>query len=64
MHRDPHTERRKIHPSQADMPARPSGVVVALPTHAARPARRAPATGESRGEIVLFLGVRYERLAS
>lgn len=39
-------------------------VVVQFPCRARRPARSAPVTGETRGQILLFLGVRYERLAS
>ncbi|GBU17421.1 MULTISPECIES: hypothetical protein [Methylobacterium] len=42
--------------------ARPSGaVILAFPPDA--PSRRAPLReDEARGEILLFLGVRYERL--
>jgi hypothetical protein len=40
----------------------PAGRVVPFPA-APRPPRR-PEAGERRGEILLFLGVRYERLAS
>ena len=64
MQTDSHTERRTIPPAPAEIAPRPSGVVVALPARTARPVRRTPVTGEARGEVVLFLGVRYERLAS
>ncbi|MCJ2014523.1 hypothetical protein [Methylobacterium sp. J-076] len=40
------------------------GVVVEFPARALRPVRQAPPSGEARGQILLFLGVRYERLAS
>ncbi|MCJ2008653.1 hypothetical protein MKK70_01610 [Methylobacterium sp. E-041] len=43
-------------------PRVPAGRVVPFPA-APRPPRR-PEAGERRGEILLFLGVRYERLAS
>ncbi|MGV7031186.1 hypothetical protein [Methylobacterium symbioticum] len=40
---------------------RPSAAIVPLPQE--RPARRSTAPDERRGEILLFLGVRYERRA-
>ncbi|MDP4026225.1 hypothetical protein Q8W71_26720 [Methylobacterium sp. NEAU 140] len=43
---------------------RPRGVLVPFPAPGARRPRRAPRAGEARGEILLFLGVRYERRAS
>lgn len=64
MPRDHSLERRKAPPAEVEHAARPEAVVVAFPSRASRPARRSPATGETRGEVVLFLGVRYERLAS
>ncbi|MEA1831097.1 hypothetical protein U8607_03290 [Methylobacterium durans] len=39
-----------------------AGNVLAFPPAGARPVRREAAAGEARGEILLFLGVRYERL--
>ena len=41
-----------------------TGVIVAFPSRAVRPARPATVSGESRGQILLFLGVRYERPAA
>lgn len=41
-----------------------SGVVVPFPGRARRPERPVPQADEARGQILLFLGVRYERLAS
>lgn len=64
MPRDHSLERRKIDAPQADVPARPEAAVIPFPTRESRPARPAPSGGETRGEVVLFLGVRYERLAS
>ena len=46
----------------APVPA-PSGLVLPF-APAARRRRRAPGPREARGEILLFLGVRYERCAS
>ncbi|KAB1075551.1 hypothetical protein [Methylobacterium planeticum] len=43
-------------------PPRTTGTVLAFPA-GQRPRREGPATGEPRGEILLFLGVRYERVA-
>jgi len=39
-------------------------IVIPFPGPEARQGRRIPRSGEPRGEILLFLGVRYERLAS
>lgn len=39
-------------------------IVIPFPGPEARRSRRIPRSGEPRGEILLFLGVRYERLAS
>ena len=63
MPRDLIIELRDHPPAPAETAKRP-GVVVPFPARAGRPVRRAPKTGEARGEVVLFLGVRYERLAS
>jgi hypothetical protein len=63
MNRTPQPEpARTAGPPSEPARARPSAVVVPFPA-GARP-RRAPAADEARGEILLFLGVRYERLAS
>ncbi|MDR7035571.1 MULTISPECIES: hypothetical protein [Methylobacterium] len=43
-------------------PAPRAGNVLAFPSAEARPARREAVPSEARGEILLFLGVRYERL--
>ncbi|MFC6792536.1 hypothetical protein ACFQE0_25035 [Methylobacterium komagatae] len=40
------------------------GVVIPFPGLTQRPARPAPDSSEARGQILLFLGVRYERRAS
>ena len=40
------------------------GIVIPFPGPEARRIRRVPKAEERRGEILLFLGVRYERLAS
>lgn len=39
-------------------------IVIPFPGPEARRGRRIPRSDETRGEILLFLGVRYERLAS
>ncbi|SDN97809.1 hypothetical protein SAMN05216360_11381 [Methylobacterium phyllostachyos] len=39
-------------------------IVIPFPGPETRRAQRIPRSGEPRGEILLFLGVRYERLAS
>lgn len=49
---------------ERETPAPQDAVVVQFPGSARRSARPTPATGEARGQILLFLGVRYERLAS
>ena len=41
---------------------RPPGVVIKFPDAAARPLRPHLSADEPRGEILLFTGVRYERL--
>lgn len=41
-----------------------SAVLIPFPGTAARRTCRIPRSDERRGEILLFLGVRYERLAS
>lgn len=43
---------------------KPSAALIAFPGPEARRTRRTAGSGEPRGEILLFLGVRYERLAS
>lgn len=57
--------RRPTPPAEADHEAqpRPGAVLLSFPPHGGR-RRRAPRSGEARGEILFFLGVRYERLAS
>ncbi|MGU3544842.1 hypothetical protein [Methylobacterium sp. A52T] len=42
----------------------PSATLIPFPGAEARRTCRIPRSGERRGEILLFLGVRYERLAS
>jgi len=64
MPRDQHSERRTLPSPAAEAPARPCGIVIPLPARTSRPTRPAPSAGEARGEVLLFLGVRYERLAS
>ena len=39
-----------------------AGTIITFPKPADRPNRGAPRPGEPRGEILLFTGVRYERL--
>ncbi|MET0369169.1 MAG: hypothetical protein ABW058_13475 [Methylobacterium sp.] len=63
MNRHRKIERSAVSPPASDEPAR-TGIVVPFPSRGARPTRPAPVSGESRGQILLFLGVRYERLAS
>jgi hypothetical protein len=47
------------------VPAGAAATATLLPfPGAGRRTRRAPRDGEQRGEILQFLGVRYERLAS
>ncbi|MEE7502201.1 hypothetical protein ACLBXO_10855 [Methylobacterium sp. C33D] len=41
-----------------------SATLIPFPGAEARRTCRIPRSGERRGEILLFLGVRYERLAS
>ncbi|MCJ2059870.1 hypothetical protein MKL09_25480 [Methylobacterium sp. J-048] len=41
-----------------------SAMLLAFPGPEARRTRRLPRSDEQRGEILFFLGVRYERLAS
>jgi hypothetical protein len=41
-----------------------SAALIPFPGPETRRTRRQPRSGEPRGEILLFLGVRYERLAS
>jgi len=45
-----------------DLWTRSPAVVIAFPDSAERPQRPLPSAGEPRGEILLFTGVRYERL--
>lgn len=49
---------------ELEIAAAQDAVVVQFPGRARRPARPEPLSGETRGQILLFLGVRYERLAS
>jgi hypothetical protein len=42
--------------------ARRMGQMIPFPDARARPPRRPLAIGEPRGEVLLFTGVRYERL--
>ena len=41
---------------------RTKGVVVDFPAPALRPPRPGPSADEPRGKILLYMGVRYERL--
>ena len=50
--------------TQRDPASTTHAIVISFPGPEARQARRIPRSGERRGEILLFLGVRYERLAS
>ena len=45
-----------------DVKARAAGVIITFPDPASRPNRAALRADEPRGEILLFTGVRYERL--
>jgi hypothetical protein len=45
-----------------DVKAHSAAVIITFPDRAYRPSRAAPRLGEPRGEILLFTGVRYERL--
>ena len=45
-----------------DVKAQSAGVIITFPDRVDRPHRAAPRPGEPRGEILLFTGVRYERL--
>lgn len=47
-----------------DSTAAASAVLIPFPRPDARRTCRIPRSDEQRGEILLFLGVRYERLAS
>jgi hypothetical protein len=42
-------------------PERPTGLIVRFPTASERPHRAPPGDAESRGTLLLFTGVRYER---
>lgn len=71
MTRFPQPETVEVRPSAASAdpvrqpaPVRPGAVLLAFPAPGSRRRRSAPLSGERRGEILLFLGVRYERLAS
>ncbi|GJE46488.1 hypothetical protein [Methylobacterium soli] len=55
------TRTQETAPSEA-RPPRTTGTILAFPG-AQRPRREGPAADEPRGEILLFLGVRYERMA-
>jgi hypothetical protein len=43
---------------------RPSAVVIAFPDMASRPVRPPVPSGEPRGEVLLFTGIRYEHSAT
>ncbi len=71
MTRFPHPETAEVRPSavSADpvrqpVPVRPGAILLPFPAPGTRRRRSAPHSGERRGEILFFLGVRYERLAS
>ncbi len=46
----------------SDIENRPAGVIIAFPDASARRIRAPLTEGERRGEILLFTGVRYERM--
>ncbi len=46
-----------------EVQTRPSATVIPFPDPATREPRRAAAADEPRGTILLFMGVRYERMA-
>ncbi len=46
----------------SDIQNRPAGVIIAFPDASARRHRAPLAEGGPRGEILLFTGVRYERM--
>jgi len=48
----------------SDVQNRPAGVIIAFPDASARRLRAPLAEGGPRGEILLFTGVRYERMDS
>ena len=50
--------------SMSDIQNRPAGVIIAFPDASARRLRAPLTEGEGRGEILLFTGVRYERMDS
>ena len=58
--------RLPMHANDAMRDARrdPPAVLLPFPGPEARRTRRLPRSDEQRGEILFFLGVRYERLAS
>ncbi len=45
-----------------DVQTRSPGVIIAFPDPATRAARAPLGEGDPRGEILLFTGIRYERL--
>ncbi|SFL52299.1 hypothetical protein [Methylobacterium pseudosasicola] len=57
---------RALRPPMPANDARPdaSALLIPFPSAEARRTRRLPRADEQRGEILFFLGVRYERLAS
>lgn len=58
------TRRRPKAAPVEQAPPRPSGEVVPFAARSPRRFRRTPAEGETYGQILLFLGVRYERTDS
>lgn len=58
------TENRKPAPMRRTAPEKEGADVVPFPGHSRRPVRLAPSSDEAKGKILLFVGVRYERLAS
>ncbi len=46
-----------------DASSRPTGTLIPFPDSSARPQRPALSADDPRGEILLFTGIRYERLA-
>lgn len=71
MKRFPQPEPAEVRPSagladpvRQPAPVRPGAILVPFPAPGGRRRYRTPSSDERRGEILFFLGVRYERLAS